>query len=155
MIDTRQKVYTNLFVYFQNSDFLIVQTALFLMFTYSDTNLLHFIIYNIALHSVITSCLLHTKNHHHGTRLIFISLNILCSTHYFKSKPQSSMISMSCMKNSFLYNMPLSREVWLNIVYIILIWYKAELISPAHYNVHFQYQVKSKAQFSLCTPLCH
>jgi hypothetical protein len=94
-------------------------------------------------------------SHHHGTRLIFISLNILCRTQYFKRKPQSSRISMACMKNNFLYNMPLSREVWLNIVYIILIWYKAELISPAHYHVHFQYQVKSKLEFLLCMPLCH
>ena len=155
MIDTRQKVYTNLFAYFQNSDFLIVQTALFLIFTYSDTNPLQFNICHIALHAVITSCLLRTKNHHRGTRLIFISLNILCCTQYFERKPHSSMISMSCMKNSFLYTIPLSREVWLNIVHIILIWYKAELISPAHYHVHFQYQVKSKAEFSLFTPLCH
>jgi hypothetical protein len=97
------KAKTNSFAYIQNSDFLIVQTTLFLMFTYSDKNLLHFSIYHIALHAVITSCLLHTKNHHHGTRLIFISLNMLCSTQYFKQKLQSSMISVSCMKNSFFY----------------------------------------------------
>jgi hypothetical protein len=67
VVDTRWKVYTNLCAYFQNSAFLIVQTALFLMFTYSDTNLLHFSVCCIALHVVMP-----TKKHHHGTRLISV-----------------------------------------------------------------------------------
>jgi hypothetical protein len=127
----KTKVYTNLFAYFQNSDFLIVQTAVFLMFTYSDTELLHFNICHIALYAVITSCLLCAKNHHHGTRLIFISLNVLCSTIFQTKTTELNDIYVSYEKQFFIQYATFKRGVVEHCVpYINLIQNRVNFTCP-------------------------
>lgn len=144
MIDTRQKVYTNLFAYFQNllsncTDCSVLDLHLF---RYKSTTFQYLPYCTACSHNFLSAAYKESLSWDKAD-LYFIKYTV---AHNISNENHRAQWYLSCMKNSFLYNRPLSREVWLNIVYIILIWYKAELISPAHYHVHFQYQVKSKAE---------